>query len=341
MTARTMSRILLVLATVLCALAPSPLQAQPASTEKLTAAEVAATRELGKKAVSLFNSGKYRDSLDHWARVEKLVGVKPTTSLWKARCYEKLGKLVEASESYRKATRQKLDKPMPIHIKASEQAHSERTALLPRVPKVTLQIKASEGLEVTLDGKPLKTALLGIPMPINPGKHKVVVAGSTVAGEREFAIAEREQKTIAVKLRTVAASATPAGPSPSPSAAPAAPATGPDTGVSGLKVGGWIAVATGAIGLGMGVATAIMAANKESELNELCPNGSCPPEHHAERDAYYDLRTMFTAGFIAGGVVAAGGVVMLLLAPSSKPAPQKASIEPMLWPGGFGVRGKF
>jgi len=98
---------------------------------------------------------------------------------------------------------------------------------------------------------------------------------------------------------------------------------------------GWTLVGAGGAGLVVGGVLAGVAAGKRSGLEDACGEElACPPEAHEAADSYNALRVPTTVAFVAGGALVAGGVVLLVLSPSS---PQTAQLS--LGPGAVGVRG--
>ena len=103
---------------------------------------------------------------------------------------------------------------------------------------------------------------------------------------------------------------------------------------------GFVALAGGAVGLALGGVTGVLAMSKRTELDknpDCAADHLCPPEESSNVDSLNTLRTVSTVGFVAGGALAAAGLVLVLTAPSSK-APATA-----LWvsPTSAGLRGSF
>jgi hypothetical protein len=81
------------------------------------------------------------------------------------------------------------------------------------------------------------------------------------------------------------------------------------------------------------------AVAKKSSLDAACGmNLMCPPPKWGDADAYNTLRTATTIGLVAGAGVAVTGLVVLLTAPKSAPAPSAALF---VGPRAAGVRGSF
>jgi hypothetical protein len=86
---------------------------------------------------------------------------------------------------------------------------------------------------------------------------------------------------------------------------------------------GWVGVGVGVAGLAVGGIFGLTAMSKASEAsNDGCKGSTCTGAHagagvQATKDGLTDA-TISTVGFVAGGVLAAAGVVLVLTAPSGK-----------------------
>ena len=318
-----------------------------------TPAERATARVLGREALGHYKTGDYAAALASFSRAHALVGL-TTTGLWLARCQAKLGKLVEASESYLEVTRMTLDaSARPVHRTAQQEAATERKLLLPRLAKLTLVVSGQQdGVEFALDGHPLKAAMIGVVLPANPGGHHFMVSRGQQRIEKRFTLKEGQER----QIELAAPAGSPAMPSPTasptastvastaPTAQPppiASPPPPDDQGGGSLQPAlGWISLGLGAAGLVFGGVSAALAADKLSSLDEGCnPSRECPTSLHGDVDSYDLYRTLSTTGFVAGGVLAAGGIVLLVTAPAAPSA--RSGLTPLLWPGGGGIKGRF
>ena len=327
-----------------------------------TPSERATARAVGRVALAQFKKGDYPAALAGFSRAHSLVGL-TTTGLWLARCQEKLGKLVEASETLLEVTRMTLDaSALPVHRKAQQEAATERQQLLPRLAQLTLVVSGDQdGLRFELDGRPLKAAMIGVALPVNPGKHHFEGARGEQRVDERFTLEEGEERQIELAAPAVTAagtasatvsptasarasaktSAAPPPPPPPPPPLPPPPPPRDEAQGSRWQVAlGWIALGLGAGGVALGGVSAALAADKLTSLEDGCNAvGECPSSLHDDVDSYDLYRTLSTTGFVAGGVLAAGGIVLLVTAPSA-PSVQ-SSLRPLLWPGGVGVEGRF
>jgi hypothetical protein len=70
----------------------------------------------------------------------------------------------------------------------------------------------------------------------------------------------------------------------------------------------------------------------------VCPD---TPKTRAKLGSYNDLRLVPAPAFIVGGALAAGGVALLLTAPSAAARPKGAAVRPWISPWGAGIAGVF
>jgi hypothetical protein len=108
-----------------------------------------------------------------------------------------------------------------------------------------------------------------------------------------------------------------------------------------MKLIGFIALGVGAAGLIAGGITGGLAISEHSLLDRDCDaDGDCPEGRRETLDNFHTLSTISTVGFIVGGVGVAGGITLLVLAPSSKKQ-SGATIVPYAGLGQVGAVGRF
>jgi hypothetical protein len=81
-----------------------------------------------------------------------------------------------------------------------------------------------------------------------------------------------------------------------------------------------------------------LALSLDGELADSCADGSCPADRGEDIDRLGTLSTATDVLLVLGGVLTAGGVVMLLVDSSTEPSP---SVGLTLGPGGASLRGTF
>ena len=231
-------------------------------------------------------------------------------------------------------------------------------------------------VKVSMDGEPIGDRLDGTAIAVDPGQHKFTFeAAGRRPVERSLVISEGQKdrrETISLGASANIASTPPtsiptpasptsATPNPAPATADVAPvspassdeaARGPAPAVGpagqGQRVAGIVVGAAGVVGLGLGAVFGIVAASDWSSAKAACSGKpvSCTtspnsPGFQSEGSAS-TMATISTVGFIAGGVLAAGGLVVFLTAPRVAAAETPASargikLVPTAGPSGTGM----
>ncbi|HET7541965.1 MAG TPA: hypothetical protein VFK05_18960 [Polyangiaceae bacterium] len=289
-----------------------------------------AARDLATQGAQAFEAGDYARASDFFRRAHELVPA-PSIALLRARSLAKLGQLLEAVDIYEQTSRFKLPDDAPeAYLQAVETARIEMEDVRRRLPRLKLTLiglSSSEQAQVSMDDKPTPGALLGVERPINPGQHRVEarVAGQLRA-TRELDIAEGQSYQIELDVR-------PAEPAPKPVVVvqQAAPVEKPH---SWRKTGGFVALGVGALGLGIGTYTGIVALHHKSDLDSVC-KPSCPPSSADDIDSWRSNRTISYVSFGVGIAAAATGVALLTI---GKPTEEHVAIRAL--PSGLQIAGQ-
>ena len=203
--------------------------------------ERATARDAANNGRAAFDAGKYEKAIDYLSRAEQLVH-SPTHLLFMARAQAKLGRLVAAHETYLKITRETLAPNAPkAFVSAQDAAEQEQEALDARLPSVTVALQGATTAPdtvVQMDGTALPAAMIGIPLPADPGEHVFKATGPWIASDPvTIKLAEAAKQTVTLKLRSTGTppppvvanptptNAQPAGTAAQNAAAPAAAAT--------------------------------------------------------------------------------------------------------------------
>lgn len=183
------------------------------------------------------------------------------------------------------------------------------------LPTVVVTAKDSNGqylvdVKVTVDGHPFASQLDGRAEPLNPGIHTFHFQRSDgTSVDQQVPIREGE------KNQSVVASFEKRDPVP---VAASAPVSGADHSVettSPWRTIGWIAGGAGVVGLGLGATFGVLASSAKSDAN-------CDAAGFCDRDKLASARdhaTIANVGFIAGGILLAGGAALVLFAPGGAP----------------------
>ncbi|MGC4092177.1 MAG: PEGA domain-containing protein [Polyangiaceae bacterium] len=149
--------------------------AEPCAQAQSAPADVASARKLAQEGVVLYDSGRYSDALDRMQRAESLFDA-PVHLLYIARCQRKLSQLVEASETYRKLTRVTVEPSASAAFKeAVEAGKRELAEVEAQLGELRIDVEPAgvAGLTLSIDGRPVPAAAVGVERPTNPGSHRV------------------------------------------------------------------------------------------------------------------------------------------------------------------------
>jgi hypothetical protein len=254
----------------------------------------------------------------------------------------KLGRLVEASERYLEVTRMQLDRnALPVMRKAQAEAVAEREKLLPTIPSLEVRLEGpkGDGVEVSVDSKPLLPGLLGEKRPVNPGRYKVEAKRADTSVAEEVTVVAGAPARVVLKLP----------PLPPP----------PEARMPALRKAGWASIGVAGAGVVTGSVAGLVALAKGQSLLLKCQNHVCTnPADFAGTASYDAARAASTAGFVIGALGLAAGIPILVVSPrveyaypDGRPAPAprasgregapQVGAEPWVAWGGAGVRGFF
>jgi hypothetical protein len=221
---------------------------------------------------------------------------------------------VKARENYNRVIRERVGADSPEAFRqAQASAQQEVGSVEARLAAVTLKVEGEKGpVTVTMDGEKVPPALIGLPLPVDPGSHTFVAIGSNLASEPvAVRVVEggKSAVTLIVKgapgtVDPFAAPTAPAATTPAPAAAPAPPPSSPRATSRPVGPGVYVGlVATGALAIGAGV-TGVLALGKHSDFNSA-NDGSNPGKADSLKSSGQTLNVVSDV-FTAGAVVAAG-----------------------------------
>ena len=299
----------------------------------------AAARTLAEDGVSALQNGDAATAVQKLEKAHRALQA-PSVALWSARALTKLGLLVEARERYIEATRLPVSGDKAVQEQAKLDAQTEGEQLLSRIPSLLVSVAGpTEGLTITVDGKALPELLLGEARPTNPGQHRVVAKRGAEQASEAVTLTEGEHRRLELELAVAA------GPGLSvPADAGGVSATAPTKPGNTAKTLGLVAIVAGGAGLAVGGVTGLMAMSKQTALEddkERCQDGKCLYSAEADVQRLRTFRTISTVGFVAGGVLAAAGVTLLLTAPRSESAQQSGQLSLSVGPANLRFQGTF
>lgn len=302
-------------------------------------------REISAEGVAAYQEGDYELARQ---KLDQAFSMLPTAplGLWSARTLEKLGLLVEARERYLAAERARTDSggDRDLQKRAKVEAAAEREQLEARIPKLVVRVKGSAGTvgdpsseaTLTVAGKTLPAAFLGTAIPVNPGTLEIVVERKGERAQTTVTISEGARREVTLALAPLAkeepipleepSEETAASSQPRHDEAPAEAKKS-----SWQPIAGWIGIGLGVGGLAVGAVGSALVYDKLGALG--CDSNGCPVgTDPGQMAAGNSLRTMSTVGYIAGGMLVATGVTLLLTAPKKerqvavRPAPGGAAL---------------
>ncbi len=286
-------------------------------------------RRMADEAAQLYEAGDFAAAQDLFARAYAVYPA-PTLVLWEARSLDKIGRLVEAEERYAAVLRYTIQPNDPdVFREAASEASQEIVRLRERIPTFTIRLKGQQseqpGIEVEIDGRLIKPALLGYPIPVDPGLRTIVVRLNQVERFRQtIAAEERGRRSVDVWLNPpldVNSSVGPAGVGATnglgKEGASSAEPTESEEGSWDLhRILGWSSLGLGVIGATTGVVAGVVASSKYDTIETKCTRGVCLTPYHDDLDAFRRYRTVSTVGYVVGALGAAAGVTLLLTAPA-------------------------
>lgn len=295
-------------------------------------ATLTTAREVGKEGLVAYRAGKYEVAATKFLQAYGAVRA-PSLAVFAARALAKSGKLVRASELYLQAERLEPKSDwLPLQREMQQVAASERQELLPRIPRLTIQLEGAkpEEIEVNIDGVAIPTALIKAKQVVDPGTRTVTARRGSEVVTQVATLAEGERKSVTLQFAASAASAAASPAQPGLSSVAARPSPTRDTSSSEIRterVLGWAGLGVAGVGLAFGTVTAVLAKSKRSDLqgSGSCDGNSCYPESSGDVDSYNRLRTLSTVGFVAAAAGAAAGVTLLWLLPD-KAQPEAALV---------------
>jgi hypothetical protein len=297
------------------AAAPPPASGQPASPAKTDGAAVAQT--LFDEGIELMKQGKLTEACAKLEASNKAAWA-PGTTINLADCYEQSGRLASAWAKFLESEPHFRNRTPPDP--RADIAKQRAEALFPKLSRLTIEVPADSkiaGLTITRDGDPVDEAQWGTGVPVDPGTRVVEASAPGKKPWKWEAAVGAGGATVSVKIPPLEA----------------APVTAPPaTQDTGMPLQRKIAIGVGAagvVGLAVGGIFGGLTLGKVGDADKTCTPSAggtfvCDAPGAALRDEAAGLATISTAGLIAGGVLAAGGVVLWLTAPGPGPAPAPA-----------------
>ncbi len=285
----------------------------------------AAADVLFKEARELMAAGDFAKACPKFTEANRLA---PTggTFLSVGDCLEKQGLLASSWGAFKGAELFARSHDDP----GREGEAARRAALLaPRLSKLAIVVPPLvkvPGFEVKRDGEAVGEAQWGSMMPVDAGHH---VIEASAPGRKPWSVDVRVEEN--ASATSIEVSPLEKLPEPTPAALPA--------GNSAQKPIGYAAIGVGGAALLIGTITAGVDAAKHASLAQQCPAARCAASLQSSVDSYHTLSIVSSTSLIAGGALAATGLILVFMAP--KAAPPAAGVSPVVGLGYAGLAGRF
>jgi hypothetical protein len=287
-----------------------------------------AARELAVAGAEAFDKQDYTTALDRFERAEKLYKA-PSISVMVARCLARTGHLVEAVDKYEETSHMPVDAGAPEAFqRAVSDAAAEVDAVRKQVARLELNLAPDtpDDVKVSIDGKALPPALLGVPVPVNPGTHHITARAAERAVFRaDVNVVEAGKQSLRIQLSPLAAEA-PAAPPPDAAKASSSSAVSPWA---------WVMVGTAGVGVATGSIVGAAALGHKSHLDAVCKPG-CPHTSGEDLSAYRRDRAISYVSFGVSLVAAGVGTYLFV-----RREPTGDQVGLLVGPGSAAIRGSF
>ena len=232
-------------------------------------------------------------------------------------------------------------------------AREHAAQLEKRIPRLTIRLQAGapSSARVFRDDEELKAASLGVPLPVDPGKHVVIVkVGTAEARFPVTAVESLNTEVLAIApVETTAQAAKPEPVAVVPVKPIEPPPRQPDKAAGGdTRTVGWILVGAGGVGVALGAVTGVVALSNASTVKTACGPDylTCDKASVDAASTGKTMATVSTISFIAGGALAAAGLYFVISSPAKTTAGSREPSIPLhtgiaLGPTGAAFRGTF
>lgn len=320
--------------------AGSPAEGKAAAPAPPTAAELSAARQLFGEALDAEDRSDWKGALERYERI-RTITVSPVLYFHIGTCHQALGDVVEAINAFELAQQEALRKR---DREVAKESKVQLDKLRPKVAWLTLRILPADvdDVNISLDGAPIRAALAGAAMPINPGKRHLVVRSATHENvvEQDLEASSGGSSTITADLgpkKTVTVAPPPPPPLETPKQVvvtpPPPPPPPPPNRVPSFIVGG------GAVALGAGaLVTGLMAHGKYvTYLEQNADPARYPRAARSELRDEGQALGLASTGLTLGALVAGGVAVYLFTNPPGRARSASSAIAPWAGPSGAGL----
>jgi hypothetical protein len=299
----------------------------------------ASARPLFEEGRRLMTSGQYAEACPKLEAASKLYAG-PGVLLNLGDCYEHVGLTASAWAAFGEAV---TAAEQAGRIDDEAEAKRRRALVEPHLSRLVIHVaKEAPGLVVKRDGVVVDRATWSVAVAVDPGSHVVRAEAEGQPPWSSPVSVAGEGATVTVDVPDLTAPAV--APPPLTPPAVAGPssdlttATPPEDTGHGRRVLGLVVGSAGLASLAVGGIFGGLTFSSWGNANRECPSHSgCSTQAANDRSNALTFGAVSTVGFIAGGLLVAGGVTLYCTAPSGS----TPSVGVQLAPGGFGVAGRF
>jgi hypothetical protein len=297
----------------------------------------ATARALAEEGYNALRAQRYDVAEDRFRRADALVHA-PTLVVDEGRALIGLGRYLDAQEKFELVLREGVPDTAPAVWKSAvAEAAKLREEVKPKVAWLTIVVPNVPHPRVTISGRVIPEAAIGVKFALNPGTQSVQVAADGYASQAQsIGLGEGSEQTIEITLiplstqKSVGDSRTKFRVTRS-------------KGSESSHTVAYVAFGTGAIGFAVGAVTGFLALKKRSDLKAACTNGQCPQSFESTLKSYHSLGLVSGIGFGVGLVGAATGIVFFASDGYSSDAKQTVAhrLQLQVGPGSIALQGAF
>lgn len=295
-----------------------------------------------KEAIELFEAKKCGEALPLFESVVAETG-SPNARIYVARCLKQEGRLAEAYEQMRQTVTEATQRAETEdkYVPTRDSAAAELAMLEPKIGKVVVAVvDPPQGTKVYVGSRELEGDQLGVPVAVMPGTLDVrAAAPDNEPITREIEVQAGKTRTVTLTFEeSLAGDSVPAPPKSDDESS--------GGGMGPLRIAGFVVTGVGLVGVGVGAGLAAKAQSDFDSLDEECGGTTCPAAEQDRIDSGRTLTTIANVSLIAGGIIAAGGVTMIIFGGDSEPgdsADAQLQLLPIVGPtmNGLTLTGRF
>lgn len=252
-----------------------------------------------------------------------------------ADCEEHVGQLGRAWQHWREALERLPEGDPRRSVVAGRGAAADA-----RVPRLTIVLAKGAPTDIVIrrDELELGSSLLGVAVPLDPGRHTVTLeARGHLPSRQDVFLPEGARATVELSPGPPVVEGRPEPASTGSAQAPQAAVPSPEKG--GLSVLGLASLGVGAVGLVTGGVTGLLAIDRKNEQEKRCfPIHVCTPEGAAAAREGETFALVSTISFAVGAVAAAAGVYLVL---RSRGGDRRVALAPLVSLDTVGLAARF